>query len=274
MSYLTVGKYASCSNTDINHFRLTGMRSSRGVFISVMNTIQVMIGQEARALCEVAQTSITSTSQDIVATALCDVREQRSLMFNGPSNRAVSQMNILVADVKDGRATLSMDLDHYDRVLAAHGHDDFDGAHDRHKGIEIDGKDSFSTAGLEHDHSRTADETASSKTKLSKEGAGYALPLNLEDGGKGISSRGTASLSNSNSRQDSNDITVPHHGQGGETAIQSLNQGGSKVGTPVKKVSKRKRDHELHGEAATTEGSEKKQKVHKQDGERDHQRVS
>lgn len=89
-----------------------------GILISVMKTIEVLLGQDLLALCEAARKA--SKSRIGLSSALDEVRAKHShLVATILDSRAMSKIDTLLSDIKDGRTTLSMQLKDHDELYAA-----------------------------------------------------------------------------------------------------------------------------------------------------------
>ena len=104
----------------LNEIDCQRIGGDRGVFISTMKAIELMLGEEFRAVCETVREALASNSTTPIEVdrSLSKVREKQSLIAAGPSSESLSKMNTLLLDIKHGRVTLSMDIDDYDELHA------------------------------------------------------------------------------------------------------------------------------------------------------------
>lgn len=83
-----------------------------------MKTIELLLGQELRTLCEAARKA--SRSGIGLPTALDEVRAKNSHVFaTSFDGRTMSKIDTLLAGINDGRTTLSMQLRDHDELYAA-----------------------------------------------------------------------------------------------------------------------------------------------------------
>jgi hypothetical protein len=100
---------------DVSHFsRLEKIEGGSGILISVMKAIDVLLGHELRTLCETAHKALSGGSR-----AADEVRAKLSLITaTSLDGRALSKIDMLLADVSHGRVAMSMELENYDEVYA------------------------------------------------------------------------------------------------------------------------------------------------------------
>ena len=80
-----------------------------------MKAIEVLLGQELRTLCETAEKAAIDTSR-----IGDEIREKHSIIATKSlDSRVMSKIDTLLADIKHGRVTLSMELGDHDEQYAA-----------------------------------------------------------------------------------------------------------------------------------------------------------
>lgn len=107
-----------CDIANASSSRLAKIKCGRGIFISVMKTIEVLLGQELRTLCEAARKA--SKSRTGSPAALHEVRSKHSQVFaTSLDGQTMSKIDTLLADIEQSRTVLSMELSDHDELYAA-----------------------------------------------------------------------------------------------------------------------------------------------------------
>lgn len=95
--------------------RLGRIKCGSGIFISVMKTIDLLLGQGLRTLCETAQKALSDGPR-----IGDEVRAKHSLIAaKSLDSQGIGKMDTLLADIKHGRMTFSMELCDHDEQYAA-----------------------------------------------------------------------------------------------------------------------------------------------------------
>ena len=104
------------STTDVCIFcRLEKIEGGSGILISVTKTLDVLIGQELRILCETARKALSDGSR-----IGDEFRAKHSLIATMTLDRqAMGKIDTLLANIKHGRITMSMELEDHDELYAA-----------------------------------------------------------------------------------------------------------------------------------------------------------
>lgn len=95
--------------------RLERIKGGSGILISVVKTLDVLLGDELRTLCKTAEKALSDGSQ-----IGDEVRAKHSLIAAVSLDRqAMSKVDSLLADVSHGRVTISTELEDHDDLYAA-----------------------------------------------------------------------------------------------------------------------------------------------------------
>lgn len=102
----------------LTHFllsRLEQMKGGCGIFISVTKAIDVLLGEDLRTLCETVQKTLSDGSRNGD-----EVRVKHSLIAaKRLDGHAMGKIDTLLADIRHGRVTVSMELEDHVAHYAA-----------------------------------------------------------------------------------------------------------------------------------------------------------
>ena len=104
--------------TPLTHYLLSRLEQNEGgcgIFVSVTKAIDVLLGEDLRTFCETVQKKLSDSSRNGD-----EVRVKHSLIAaKRLDGHAMGKINTLLADIRHGRVTVSMELEDHDVHYAA-----------------------------------------------------------------------------------------------------------------------------------------------------------